>query len=848
VHVSATNAVLVDGLPSPLGTPGADGHNQADPYPIALAPGASVLTADFGFRPAGVADSGVIGDLVWVESDGDGFSGAGDVGQAGVTVELSQNGEVIAATTAGAGGRFSFVHLPAGVYSLQISDDFGVLAGLSPTVPGAAPGQDNNNQVRPYTVTVSAGQYVFTADFGFYRVGRPGAIGDLIWYDADGDGIEDLDEHGIPNVRVAAYLDTNSNGVLDASDTLMASTVTDAAGGYLLTDLPTGTYFVDVLDAANPNGALAGMVHSVGNQSQPDPTAAINLGPGQIYKDADFGYRKEPTAGKVLVGDLVWYDGDGDGQRGSGEPGASGVTVVITDSLGNRIASGITDAAGRYLIEAPAGNWYTVGIDWAVSPSVAGLRLTTPSATFLPPLPAGQQWMAARLGVGEAVQGSAAGVQGSLLGAIGNLVFNDADRNGRFGAGDSPLPGVTVALIRDSNGNRDWDVGEPIIATATTSSAVAADGGNYRFVGVPAGAYLVHVNDTAAVLADYRRGPLGAAGTDGHSQADPYAVTLAAGATHAAADFGFYRGVGALAGVIGNLVWGEVDGNGLFNPAGGDAGLAGVTVALLQGGQTIATTTTGPGGGYAFVGQPDGSYQVTVSDDFGVLAAYSPTVPGPFPGQDNNNQVQPYAVTLSNSSINPTADFGYRTGLTPEEAGARYAIVLNDNADTRPGAAISFTIRITNTGTAWIVRLPLDLAYQTTYLSYRSATPASNDNTDDGLIQWRDLTSAYGALAPGAGVQVVVNFAALADTSRLPGMRATITATVRGAWANPTGPGILGNLVLLGEQSAAAGVRIFQPTGLTVVDLAAARTPDGVAVSWRTENEAQILGFDVLRR
>lgn len=846
VHVSATNAILVDYVPAPLGAPNADGHNQADPYPVALAVGANVLTADFGYSPAVAPESGVIGDLVWVESDGDGRFGAGDVGQAGVTVELSQNGEVIAATTSGAGGRYSFVRLPAGTYALQVSDDFGVLAGLTSTVAGAAPGQDNNNQTRPYTVTLSAGQYNYTADFGFYRIGRAGAIGDLIWYDADGDGIEDLDERGLPNVRVAAYLDTNSNGVLDATDTLMAATVTDAAGGYLLTGLPAGTYFVDVMDAANPNGPLAGMAHSVGNQSQPDPTAAINLGPGQVYKDADFGYRKEPAAGKVIVGDLVWFDGDGDGQRTAAEPGAWGVTVVITDSSSNRVASGVTDAAGRYLIEAPAGNWYTVGIDWANSPSVAGLYLTTPSATYLPPLTAGQQWLAARLGVGETT--SAAGAQGTLLGSIGNLVFHDADRNGRFGAGDAPLPGVTVALIRDSNGNRAWDVGEPIVATAVTSSTLDAASGNYRFVGVPAGNYLVHVSDTAAVLADYARGSLGAAGADGNSQADPYAVTLAAGASHAAADFGFSRAAGAMAGVIGNLVWGETDGNGLFSPAAGDTGLAGVTVALLQGGETIATTTTGAGGNYAFVGRSDGTYQVTVSDDFGVLAGAVPAAVGPFPGQDNNNQAQPYTVTLAGSNINPTADFGYKTGLTPDEAGARYAIGVNDLPDTRPNAVISFTVRITNTGTAWIVHLPLELTYQTAYLAYLNAAPASDDNVDDGLIRWRDLVASYGALAPGATVQVVVNFTAEADTSRLPAGKTLITAGGRGVWANPAGPGLLGNLVLIRDRSATAGVRVLQPTGLTVVDLAARETPDGIAVSWRTANEAQILGFDVLRR
>jgi hypothetical protein len=225
-----------------------------------------------------------------------------------------------------------------------------------------------------------------------------------------------------------------------------------------------------------------------------------------------------------------------------------------------------------------------------------------------------------------------------------------------------------------------------------------------------------------------------------------------------------------------------------------------------------------------------------------------PAAVGPFPGQDSNNQAQPYTVTLAGSGINPTADFGYKTGLTPDEAGARYAIGMSDLPDVRPGAAISFTIHITNTGAAWIVHLPLELTYQTDYLAYLDATPASDDNVDDGLIRWRDLVASYGALAPGAAVQMAANFTARADTSRLPGMQTVVTAAGRGVWANPAGPGLLGDLVLIGDRSVTAGVRILQPTGLTVMDLVARGTPDGIEVSWRTANEAQILGFDVLRR
>ena len=63
------------------------------------------------------------------------------------------------------------------------------------------------------------------------------------------------------------------------------------------------TYFVDVTDA---NNVLAGLTHIVANQSQPDPTGAIVLAAGQVYKNADFGYVQTPNTGKAIIGDTVW--------------------------------------------------------------------------------------------------------------------------------------------------------------------------------------------------------------------------------------------------------------------------------------------------------------------------------------------------------------------------------------------------------------------------------------------------------------------------------------------------------------------------------------------------------------
>ena len=244
------------------------------------------------------------------------------------------------------------------------------------------------------------------------------------------------------------------------------------------------------------------------------------------------------------------------------------------------------------------------------------------------------------------------------LGTIGNLVFLDKDISHTFNSGDTPLAGVTVDLIRDSNSNRAWDAGEPIIATATTDSVLGANNTNYLF-SAPLGDFLVHVSDTNAVLTDYAKSPLGAANVDNNNQADPYALNLPAGGSRLTADFGYFLVERPEVNVIGNQLWIEATDDGLFRPADGDFGQAGVTMELYRNGEYYRTNTAGSGGRYSFTGLPAGVYTFTITDDFRILAGYSASRNGPNPGQDNNSQALPYQLTLPVGGYNPTADFGF---------------------------------------------------------------------------------------------------------------------------------------------------------------------------------------------
>src|SRR5690606_23604474 len=117
------------------------------------------------------------------------------------------------------------------------------------------------------------------------------------------------------------------------------------------------------------------------------------VGPGDVYRDADFGYRKVPGGGKAIIGDYVWYDGDGDGLQDPGEPGIPGVSVCASPAGGGAATCDTTDANGNYLIEVNAGS-YTVQPSSGVP---GGLTPTTPTSLDVT-VAAGDQYLDADFG------------------------------------------------------------------------------------------------------------------------------------------------------------------------------------------------------------------------------------------------------------------------------------------------------------------------------------------------------------------------------------------------------------------------------------------------------------------
>jgi len=527
------------------------------------------ITADFGFQ-----GTGTIGDTIFEDLDGDGVQGPGEMGIPGVTVELFDSmGNSLGTAVTDANGNYLFDELPAGDYTVTVTPPADYVNSADPD--GAF---DDTADV-----TLGPNEDNLDQDFGYEPLG---SIGDTIFEDLDGDGVQGPGEMGIPGVTVELF---------DSMGNSLGTAVTDANGNYLFDELPAGDYTVtvtppaDYVNSADPDGAF-------------DDTADVTLGPNEDNLDQDFGY--EPLGS---IGDTIFEDLDGDGVQGPGEMGIPGVTVELFDSMGNSLGTAVTDANGNYLFdELPAGD-YTVtvtppaGYDNTADPD--GLLDDTADVT---------------LGIGEDNTDQDFGYEPN--GSIGDTIYEDLDGDGMQGPGEMGIPGVTVELFDD--------MGNSLGTTMTDAN------GNYIFENLPAGDYTVTVTPPA--------GYTNTGDPDGtfDSTTD---VTLGAGEMTTVEDFG-YQGTGS----IGDLIWEDLNGDGVVDP--GEMGMAGVTVELKDSlCVVIATTMTDANGNYIFDNLPPGDYTILVTPPAGFDNTGDPD------GTMDNTSM----VTLATDGIMMGQDFGY---------------------------------------------------------------------------------------------------------------------------------------------------------------------------------------------
>lgn len=502
---------------------------------------------------------------------------------------------------------------------------------------------------------------------------------------------------------------------------VVRTTITDSTGNYTFSNLGQGFYFARV-DSSVIAGSQTADVNQNGtcttcdSQSATELTNLDKIGADLVANTAitrlSFGYNV--AAGFFTIGDLVFFDWNGDGDQDAEDEPINGVTLRLLSADNTQLTTSTTGSNGIYGFGNGTSNYisayYTVRvantslptyvvqsrdpnettlivdgyidldrdgtpnettedglyngyriIDGAIDINGDNSITTADDGTFLTyPVYDGKldftrdgsantsddgtiyacsvcdNQSPLRLIANDNTQDFAYRPTGT--GTIGDTVYEDINGNGSQGSGEAGIPNVTVQLQVDLNGDGTYVT----IATDVTDSS-----GKYLFTGLPTSTggvtYRVLVSRTSnstAIPNDTRGNdflPVPGAGITISSTTVYQSKTLTdAAPNNLTADFGF-----APPATIGDTVYQDVNANGVqdYN----EPGISGITVTLYtftdansnhryDPGETlssaITTDTTDSSGKYEFGGLDAGNYVVVVTPPSGATLTGDPSTDG----------------------------------------------------------------------------------------------------------------------------------------------------------------------------------------------------------------------------
>jgi uncharacterized repeat protein (TIGR01451 family) len=258
---------------------------------IVLASGSNSVENNFGelLRAS-------LGDRLWIDANGNGQQDTGEAGITGQTITLIGGGadglingigDTTATTVTGANGLYAFACLTPGVqYQVQFSKPAGtVFTGTD--IGNDASDSDAGATGLTQIVTLAPGENNLTLDAGVYATA---SLGDRVWVDANGNGIQDSGEANVAGVVV---------NLVNAGGSVIATRTTGADGLYLFNNLAPGSYRADFNLATLPAGYSVTTKNAAGsttaNDSDADPvtgrTSYTTLDSGETDSSWDLGIR-----------------------------------------------------------------------------------------------------------------------------------------------------------------------------------------------------------------------------------------------------------------------------------------------------------------------------------------------------------------------------------------------------------------------------------------------------------------------------------------------------------------------------------------------------------------------------
>ncbi|MBM0106000.1 carboxypeptidase regulatory-like domain-containing protein [Steroidobacter sp. S1-65] len=554
-NVVATTTTAADGSYMIAGIPAGNytvvetqpaGYGSAATSPDTVA----VVVPTNGVVTASFADTlSTLAGAVYIDLNSNGVRDAGEAGIASITVTLTGTDASGASVSRSVGtdstGAFMFIDLltptAAGYTLTQPTQPSAFADGLD--TAGTAGGSVANDVITGIHLAVN------TDATGYWFGEGASTIGGVVFKDVNANGTRDGGDTPIANVVIVAR---------DVSNTVVATTTTDASGAYTFVGLPAGNY---TIEETQPAGYGSSTPNSV--------SVTVNVGSSAT---ADFGETTSSIAG------FVWTDTNNNGVRDAGEPPIAGVAIALTgtDASGASISlATTTDATGAFqFVDLLSGTYSlseTQPAAYADGMDVAGTAGGTVGNDVI---------SAIALPAGTDATGYAFAEMGQ---AVVGRVWRDSDRDGVLGSSEAGIAAVTITLR--SNGS--------IIATTTTD----ADG-NYSFVNIPAGQYTVEETQPAGY---------------GSSTPDSVNVELIAGVVAPNVNFG--DTVGSIVG----RVYNDANNNGRIDA--GEPGIADVAIQLTgtdaRGNNVLLSASTDRDGRYRFDDVVGGTYALTETQPTG---------------------------------------------------------------------------------------------------------------------------------------------------------------------------------------------------------------------------------------
>ena len=272
---------------------------------------------------ADVIVTGEIGDTVWKDIDGDGIQDPGELGVEGVIITLYDcDGNFVRSDTTDATGYYLFDLLLPGGYQLEF--DISQLpqgCAWSPQNQGGDEALDSDVDADGMTecIELEGGEMNHDVDGGLLPLAK---IGDFVWEDCDGNGVQDPGEGPMAFIEVRLY---------DAEGTLVTMTITDANGAYLFDNIYPGEYYLEFLlpndyDFTIPaQGNSSGADSDVNGTNGDGTTSIVTLRPGECNLDA--GDAGMYTC--VYIGELVWFDTNENNVWDATENGVNGLKILL---------------------------------------------------------------------------------------------------------------------------------------------------------------------------------------------------------------------------------------------------------------------------------------------------------------------------------------------------------------------------------------------------------------------------------------------------------------------------------------------------------------------------------------